>query len=354
MKFSCRPHFPERRGLFAAMTPLLHASLINDPFDDPGVLIDFLHEKRTILLDLGDLSGTAPRKLLRVSHVFISHAHMDHFSGFDRLLRISLGRQKQIHLFGPEGFICRTGNKLGGYDWNLVSGRPEGISLKVSEYAENGRLTTTTFRARTAFRSEEQVETYVEGGVLVDEPNYLVRAVHLDHHIPCLAFALDEKQHLNVWRNRVTGMGLGVGPWLNDLKHLIATGAPDETLIKARWRQKGVIMETSVNLADVRGVVEISRGQKIAYVTDTGYSADNITKICDLCGSADILFIEAPFLDEECEIAARKKHLTAGQAGRIARRANVCRYELFHFSSRYLGHADRFHEQAAAGFQKSE
>ena len=335
------------------MTPLLHATLINNPFDDPGVLIDFLHEKRAILFDLGDLANAAPRKLLRVSHAFVSHAHMDHFVGFDHLLRILLGRNKQIHLFGPQGFISRVEHKLGGYDWNLISEKSEGICLEVAEYSEDGLLRIATFRAQSAFRREDQLERSAEGGILVDEPNYRARAVHLDHHIPCLAFAIEEKQHLNVWRDRVTAMGLGVGPWLNELKHLIATGVPDDTPIVATWRDKGIVREKAVRLADVRSVVEVSSGQKIAYVTDAGFTKDNVAKICALCDQADVLFIEAPFLDEEADVAARKKHLTAGQAGQIARRANARRFELFHFSSRHLGESERFHEQAEAAFRQS-
>jgi ribonuclease Z len=47
--------------------------------------------------------------------VFVSHAHMDHFAGFDRLLRVTLGRDKSIALFGPAGFIDRVEHKLAGY-----------------------------------------------------------------------------------------------------------------------------------------------------------------------------------------------------------------------------------------------
>jgi ribonuclease Z len=50
---------------------------------------------------------------------------------------------------------------------------------------------------------------------------------------------------------------------------------------------------------------------------------------------ADLLFIEAVFLDEDRHLAARKAHLTTTQAGELARAAGAKRAEPFHFSARY-------------------
>jgi ribonuclease BN (tRNA processing enzyme) len=80
--------------------------LVNVPFGDPLIYVDLHDEQRALMLDLGDRSVLPPRKLLRVSQIFVSHTHMDHFAGFDQLLRVVLGRKKHIVLTGgPDGDV---------------------------------------------------------------------------------------------------------------------------------------------------------------------------------------------------------------------------------------------------------
>jgi ribonuclease Z len=52
---------------------------INHPFNDPVLYVDLVLERRALLFDLSDLSWLVSRKLLRISDVFVTHRHMDHF-----------------------------------------------------------------------------------------------------------------------------------------------------------------------------------------------------------------------------------------------------------------------------------
>jgi ribonuclease Z len=66
---------------------------------------------------------------------------------------------------------------------------------------------------------------------------------------------------------------------------------------------------------------------------------------------ADVLFIEACFLEKDRERAAEKYHLTAWQAGRLARLAGVKRFVLFHYSPKYRGQEECFEEEAMRAFR---
>ncbi len=321
------------------MKPLFHPRLINEPFGDPGVYVDFLFEKRALLFDLGDLHALSSRQLLKVTHAFVSHAHMDHFSGFDSLLRVFVGRKKVVHLFGPPGFIDRVEHKLASYTWNLIESYENELLFRVTEVSPEGSGSTADFSSPLRFVRGPATPVLLPGGVLVDEEAFLVRAALLDHRIPCLGYALEEKFHVNVWKSGLESLGLPTGPWLRELKSTVARGAPDDMLVEG------------IPLGTLRAqALRIVPGQKIAYVTDVVFHAANAAAIVDLVRGADLLFIEATFAADEEERAAEKYHLTSRQAGLLGRRAGVKRLIPFHFSPRHSEEGDRLLREALEAF----
>ncbi len=336
------------------MVSLFQPQLINDPFGDAGLYLDFRFAKRAIVFDLGDLSSLTPRKLLRLSHAFVSHAHMDHFCGFDRLLGICLGRPQRLEFYGPPGFIDRVEHKLGAYTWNLIADNPIDFVIGVAEVDGKSLAAAAEFHTRDAFRRIEISPPRAPEGVLLDEEGFRVRAVTLDHGIPCLAFALEEKLHINIWRDRLERLGLSVGPWLNRLKQAVRRGEPDDMVFTIPSENKGVEQQRRISLGRLKAeVLRITAGEKIAYVVDAAYHEENAKRIVELARGADQLFIEATFLEADAAIAARKHHLTAAQAGSLARAAGAKRFTPFHFSPRYVDREEELRAEALAAFTGS-
>lgn len=332
------------------MRPVFYPALVNEPFGDPALFVDFRFERRAFLFDLGDLTPLPPRKILRITHAFVTHAHMDHFVGFDRVLRTCLHQEATLRLFGPPSFIDRVEHRLAAYTWNLVHEYPHELVVAVTEVHPDGPGRQAAFRSRAAFRREAVEPAALTGGVLLDEDAVRVRAAVLDHRIPCLAFALEEKAHVNVWRTRLDAMGLPSGPWLGELKRAVVADAPADTPFRVWWREGTATREVHVPLGRLRELVSVTPGQKIGYVVDAAHHPDNARRIVDLVRDADVLFVETPFLQDDAEMAARKHHLTARQAGLLAREAGVKRLVPFHFSPRYTGEGERLHQEALDAF----
>lgn len=335
------------------MNPVFVARLVNGPFGDPGLYIHLRWEGRALLFDLGQNETLPSAELLRVTHVFVSHCHIDHFIGFDRLLRLFLARDKTLHVFGPPGIIDCVAGKLRGYTWNLVDNY--GFAIEVHEVTPT-EVRRAVFRATQAFRLQVAPTRPLSDGVLLDEPAFLVRVAHLDHKIYSLGFALEEKSHFNVDKDLLDRLGVPTGPWLSTAKQALRRKEPDDFVVTAQWRQKdGTEQQLDFPLREVRGqLIKETRGQKIAYVVDTIYTPENAAQIAALARGADVFFCESPFLNEDEDQATKRHHLTARQAGLLGRAAAARKLVVFHFSPRYAGQAERIYHEAHEAFQGHE
>ncbi|MCP3374212.1 ribonuclease Z [Bradyrhizobium cajani] len=332
------------------MRPIFHPSLVNGRYGDPTVYVETLFEKRSLLFDIGEIASLSPRRIRRIDQVFVSHAHLDHFVGFDHLLRLLVGHEKSVQLFGPSGFAERVFHKLQAYRWNLVEKYPCDLVFDVSELGATDSISTTRFRMRKAFAAEAPVSRKTFAGVLCDEPTHRVSAAILEHGTPCLAFALQEAAHVNVWKNRLLERGLPVGSWLHSLKKAVVERRADDHLIRI---DEAAPSDRLVPLESLRDLLTVTAGQKIAYVTDAADTPANRAAIAALIQNADILFIEATFAGADAALARERAHLTTTAAGEIARQANVRRVEPFHFSPRYAGEPERMLAEVMAAFRAS-
>ena len=337
------------------MNPSFSSYLVNDVFGDPGVYVEVRWSKRALLFDLGQNEALGPTRLLRASDVFISHTHMDHFVGFDAVLRVALGRGKTLRLYGPPYLIANVQGKLNGYTWNLVDGYP--LTIEVREF-HGHEIRLATFRATEGFtlRDSEPESLHALPGnqtfAILEEPRLTVRAAALNHRIPSFAYSLEEPFHINVNKQKLHEAGLPVGSWLKDVKQFIWQGQPDTYRFQVLLYFEHRPEEREFVLGEIKEkFLTISRGQKIAYVVDARYDDENEAKIVELAHGADMFYCESPYLDADREKAFDRYHLTARQAGWLARKAAVRDLVVFHFSSRYTGQGDAIEREALEAFR---
>jgi ribonuclease Z len=152
-----------------------------------------------------------------------------------------------------------------------------------------------------------------------------LEAMRLEHSIDAFGYRLIEPDGLRFAPDLLARHGIA-GPAVGELQRTGSIRVNDRT----------------VALADVSAP---RRGQRFAFVMDT--------RLCDavyeLADGADMLVIEATFLNDDADLATRYGHLTAAQAARVAQECGVRRLVLAHFSQRYpdLG---RHRDEAAAVF----
>jgi ribonuclease Z len=112
---------------------------------------------------------------------------------------------------------------------------------------------------------------------------------------------------------------------------------PDVGVLQREGSLRGVTLDD---------VSEIRRGQRFAFVMDTRL-CEGVDALAEGC---DLLVIESTFLDGDHRLASDHGHLTAGQAGRVAKEAGVRHLVLTHFSQRYADPGEFEREARAAGF----
>ena len=328
------------------MRSVFYPRLVNDAFGDPALYIRLAHRGEALLFDCGDLHHLTTREMLKISDVFISHAHIDHLIGFDALLRAFLHQEGPLRIYGPPGLADRIAGRLSGYTWNLVAGYP--LALTVREWGPGGGR-QVVFRADHSFVPEEETLLETGEGQLRRTDYYQVRAVPLDHgNITSLAFVLEEPLHVAIHKDALVHHGYRPGPWLTRFKDRVRQGVPPETPVSVPLESNDEIV---IPLAELtRQIAHIERGMKISYVTDAGPTTENMEKIAVLAADSHLLVIEATFAHHDLERAMQRNHLTARLAGQLARKARAARLLVFHHSPRYQQNQELLADEADEAF----
>ena len=321
------------------MKPTFHHRLVNTQYEDPCLFVRLLRERRAFLFDAGHIDRLSPGDLLKITDLFVTHMHIDHFVGFDTILRALLRRENPLRVYGPKDIIECVEGKLKGYTWNLIEEYP----LKLEVFGVTDReINHSSFYAENRFGRIDRDATGFRGIVFRDPP-FSVKAAVLSHGIPCLGYALEEDFHININKAALHAMGLPVGAWLSDLKKMIRDQVSHDTLLTINGRE--------FPLSELVTVATITSGQKVSYITDISPEEDNLSRVIELVKDSDTLYCEAYFLHKDLKRAFERHHLTAKITGEIARASRVKNLVLMHFSPKYFDDPDAIETEAMGEYR---
>ncbi|MCF7832303.1 MAG: ribonuclease Z [Candidatus Marinimicrobia bacterium] len=216
----------------------------------------------------------------RIHKIFISHFHGDHCLGLPGIMqRLSLMEVPQeVHIYFPE------------------EGEPYFNALSIaSKYTHHINFHIHPLKA----------------GIIEETEDYCIEAYDLHHSTPTLGYRFIEKPRMRFKKELLEEMDLR-GPILGVLE------------------RKGKIEYQGKSVS--RGELSYYSEEKIfAFVLDTGI-CDNISK---LIRDADLVLMEATYLESETSLAKEFMHMTAERAAEYAKENNVKKLVLTHFSERY-------------------
>lgn len=320
--------------------------LVNPEFQDPILAVPIPQKSEMLLFDLGYCFRLKIRDIQKISRIFITHTHIDHFAGFDHILRLSIDIEKTISIYGPPEFIGNVQGKLAGYYWNLK----DSINLNYDVFEiHRDKMLRKQFRAREGYKNDNPPEVITRdlNDPIVETEDYSVYTVFLEHRMPVLGYKIKADDSYNADKSVMDSMNLSPGKWVGELKERLRNDLPDndEIEIDGKKYNTGKLLEN---------LIKKSPGHIIAYVVDTIFNKKTAGPLKNFVNGADYFFCECTYLTSERDLARRNYHLTARQAGTIAKEGGAKTLIPFHFSRRYEGKYHKLYEEAKEVFPHVE
>ena len=248
-------------------------------------------EERCFLIDCGE--GTqvqlrkAKAKFSKINHIFISHLHGDHVFGLPGLISSFrlLGRETPLHVYGPKGI--------------------KEMMETIFRITETHQGFEVVFHELSSKKSEKVYE----------DNRVEVFTIPLDHRIYCNGYLFKEKpkeRHLN----------------MQEISKYPEIEICDYHNLK---RGKNIQLSDGYILKNENLTKPAEPSVSYAFCSDTRY----LESIIPIIKNVDVLYHEATFLHDLKKMADYTGHSTALEAAKIARKANVKKLILGHFSNRY-------------------
>lgn len=318
--------------------------LVNGSTGDPLLFVDYPGRDDALLFDAGENGNLTAGRLADLAAVFLTHHHVDHLVGFDRILRANLDRDKDLHVVGPAGTIDRISARVRTYEYPFFPFQK--LRLHLTEVLAD-RLRTAVLDWGAKLPEADASERAIDPGaptVTVFANGLLhVEAARSDHTVPCLAFAIVEEPGYHVDGPKLREGPLRPGPWVSMALGMLREGRDEDSPVEI----DGGIFPLG-RLRD--RYFRKQRGGRIAYVVDTLWSDASRPALLALCRKANRLYCDSFYAQADLKKAKTHKHMTASQAAELATEAKVERLTLIHFSNRYAGRYGDLVAEAAAIF----
>ena len=234
----------------------------------------------------------------RISDIFISHLHGDHFLGLPGLL-------STMALHSVEGAVT-------------VHTLAEGADIL--------RRILDVFCKERTFRIEYDIINPAKPGVVYEDNNLLVTSFPLFHRVPCVGYRFDEKpkkRHINGEAAKFYNVPVYM---MESIREGADFTCADGRIIPNAWL-----------------TTDADATKSYAYCSDTMFD----TRVADAVREVAVLYHEATYGDERAQHAAPRGHSTARQAGEIAKLAGAGSLVIGHYSKTIADEAVLAAEAAA-------
>lgn len=261
-------------------------------------------KNRLFLIDCGEGTQVQLRKnkikFSKISHIFISHLHGDHFFGLVGLISTFtlLNRTNDLHIYGPKGIK------------EIIL-----LQLKLSNSWTNYGL---------HFHELESAESEI----IFEDDKVSVKTIPLKHRIYTNGFLFKEKldkRKLNV--------------------EAVKEYQIDECYYRNIKNGRDITLDDGSVVPNSELTFDPKPPKSYAFCSDTVYNEN----VIPLVEGVDTLYHESTFLQSEETLAGRTMHSTAQEAATIAKKANVKQLILGHYSTRY-DNIELFKEEAESVF----